>query len=60
MPLFAGMPSSAHWPAILDCGRATAGDVVITLVAFWTIAAATGSRTWILHPTCRQGLGYPE
>jgi len=31
VPLFAGMPSAEHWQAILVCGRATLGDVVIAL-----------------------------
>jgi hypothetical protein len=56
VPLYAGMPTAEHWRAILVCGRATAGDVALALLAFWTVAATTGSRRWILRPTGRQVL----
>jgi len=51
VPLFAGMPSARHWAAILVCGRATLGDAVIALVAFWGVALAGGGRAWVLAPT---------
>jgi len=58
VPLFAGMRSAPHWTAILVCGRAALGDVVIALVAFWVVAAVSGSRTWILRPTGRRVAGF--
>ncbi|MGH7366643.1 MAG: hypothetical protein ACREK9_09560 [Candidatus Rokuibacteriota bacterium] len=54
VPLFAGMPSAQHWGAILVCGRATLGDVVIALVAFWAVAASARARSWVLRPTAAQ------
>ncbi|MGH7365438.1 MAG: hypothetical protein ACREK9_03430 [Candidatus Rokuibacteriota bacterium] len=58
VPLFAGMPSAQHWGAILVCGRATLGDVVIALVAYWAIAASAGARSWVLRPTAAQLTGF--
>jgi hypothetical protein len=51
VPLFAGMPTAQHWTAVLACGRATLGDVVVAVVAFWAVALAVGSRAWVLMPT---------
>jgi|SRR5882724_4735506 len=58
VPLFKGMPASAHWQAILVCARATVGDVLIALVAFWTVTAACRSRRWILRATRSQVAGF--
>jgi len=46
-PLFAEMRSASHWEAVKTCTRATAGDAVIMLAAFWTVAAFAGTRQWI-------------
>ena len=53
VPLFAGMPSAAHWAAIQVCARATMGDVGIAVLAFWAVAIGAGSRRWVLHPTAK-------
>jgi hypothetical protein len=58
VPLFAGMPSAEHWQAILVCGRATLGDVVIALVGFWAVAGAAHTRSWMLWPTAGQLTGF--
>lgn len=58
VPLFAGMPSAEHWQAILVCGRATLGDVVITLIAFWAVATSVHTRAWVLRPTAGQLTGF--
>lgn len=58
VPLFEGMPLATHWRAIQVCARATAGDVVIALVAFWAVAAAGRSRRWILGATGSQIGGF--
>ncbi len=58
VPLFAGMSSAEHWRAILVCGRATLGDVCISLVAFWAVAACTRARSWVLRPAVRQVSGF--
>lgn len=54
VPLFAGMPTAQHWTAVLACGRATLGDVLVALVAFWAGALAAGSRGWVVAPTRRR------
>lgn len=58
VPLFAGMPSARHWSAILVCGAATLGDVVLALAAYWTVALTAGGRQWILGPTRGQVLRF--
>jgi hypothetical protein len=58
VPLFAGMPSAEHWQAILVCGRATLGDVVIALVGFWAVAGSAHTRSWMLWPTAGQLTGF--
>lgn len=47
-PFFVGMPDASHWDAVKVCTRATAGDVVIMLVAFWGVAVVNRSRAWTL------------
>jgi hypothetical protein len=58
VPLFAGMPTAGHWTAILVCGRATLGDVVVALVAFWAVALAAGGRGWVIAPTRGRVAGF--
>jgi hypothetical protein len=58
VPLFAGMAAAGHWTAIQVCGRATLGDVAISLVAFWVVAGTARSRIWILAPTLRRISGF--
>lgn len=57
-PLFEGMARSPHWTAILVCARATAGDVVIALGAFWAVSTSCRSRRWVLDPTRAQLAGF--
>lgn len=47
IPLFKGMPSSAHWGGVIQCTRAAAGDAVIALCAFWLVAVMARTRSWI-------------
>jgi hypothetical protein len=58
VPLFAGMPNAQHWTAVLTCGRATLGDGVVALVAFWAVALAVWARAWVLAPTRGQVAGF--
>lgn len=58
VPLFRGMAAAPHWEAIKVCSSATLGDVVIAVLAFWAVAAAAGSRHWILHPSAVQVAGF--
>ncbi|MHB0672189.1 hypothetical protein [Roseomonas mucosa] len=58
VPLFRGMPTASHWEAIKVCTSATLGDTVIAVVAFWGVAAAAGTRRWILAPSAGQLAGF--
>lgn len=53
VPFFDDMPTMPHWEAVVFCTRATFGDVLIALAAFWGMAAFTRNRSWILEPTLR-------
>ena len=54
VPFFVGMAEATHWDAVLFCSRAALGDAGIALIAFWTVAAISGSRRWIVDPSARQ------
>ena len=45
-----------HWEAVKLCTIATVGDAAIMLLAFWCVAAATRTRSWVLSPGWR-GIG---
>jgi hypothetical protein len=47
VPLFQGMQSKAHWDAVLQCTKATGGDLIILLFAFWTTALIFGDHGWL-------------
>ena len=51
VPLFADMPQAAHWDAIRTCTRATLGDGVIMLIAYWTDGLVACNRWWVLAPS---------
>lgn len=46
VPLYAGMANAQHWDAILVCTRATLGDGLIMLAAYWAAAMAARDRYW--------------
>ncbi|WP_218565819.1 MULTISPECIES: hypothetical protein [Pseudomonas] len=48
MPLFAGFDDTHYFSVILHCTRATGGDVIISLGAFWTASLFARSRYWFL------------
>jgi len=54
VPLYRDLPSSGHWASIKLCARATLGDAVIAVVAFWVVAAVVASRRWITAPSVAQ------
>lgn len=58
VPFFAEMPAMAHWDAVVFCTRATLGDVLIALTAFWVVAALRRSRQWLRRPDAREILGF--
>lgn len=58
VPLFRGMAAAPHWEAVKFCTGATLGDAVIAVVAFWGVAAAAGTRRWILRPSAAQVAGF--
>lgn len=53
MPFFASDPSSPKWEHLQSCTVASLGDAVIAIVSFWSVAAASRTRRWILQPTLR-------
>lgn len=55
MPLFRQMTTAPHCEAIKFCTSATVGDAAMT---FWVIAAAAGTRRWILCPSAVQVVGF--
>jgi hypothetical protein len=40
VPFYEGMQEARHWDAVLFCSRATVGDGVIAVLAFWGVAFA--------------------
>lgn len=58
IPFFTAMPGDPHWAGVLACTQATFGDVAISLVAFWCVAAVARSRWWIIHPATFQVVGF--
>lgn len=57
-PFFAGMAEGSHWKAVKTCSFATVGDGVISLVAFWSVAAVTRNRHWIVRPRPAHLIGF--
>jgi len=51
IPLFKGMPSLSHWDGVILCTRAALGDAAIALLAFWLVAATSGTRDWVRRPS---------
>lgn len=51
IPFFLGMSTMPHWDGVLRCTRATAGDVLIILIAFYAAALVGGGRGWFLAPS---------
>lgn len=50
--LFVGMASAPHWDAVRACTIAAFGDALITLLAYWAVAAGSG-RHWLEKPASR-------
>lgn len=44
----------SHFDIVRNCTLATAGDVVIMLIAFWAVAALSKSRHWLRYPSRSQ------
>lgn len=49
MPLFAGFGDIYCYDVIMHCTKATSGDVVISLAAFWSACLYARSRLWLLE-----------
>lgn len=47
VPWFEGMTEASHGDVVWLCTRATVGDVVIALSAFWVACLAARDRHWI-------------
>lgn len=49
-PLYEGVATAAYWTVVKGCARATFGDGLILLIAYWSVAAATRDRRWFARP----------
>lgn len=58
VPFFEAMPEMAHWDAIVFCTRATLGDVLIALVAYWAVSLGRRNRAWIRQPDVAAIVGF--
>ena len=47
VPLYAGMPVMPHWEAVQACIQAALGDVLITLMAYWSVAVWHRRHDWL-------------
>jgi hypothetical protein len=54
VPLFARMADTPHWQGIKACTRASFGDAMILLVAYWVVAVRAADRDWIAAPRVAQ------
>ena len=45
-PLYGGVATASYWTVVKGCARATAGDGLILLVAYWSVAAVARDRRW--------------
>ena len=50
VPFYQGMGAAAHWGAVKVCTRATLGDGIIMLIAYWGAAIVARDRWWFLKP----------
>lgn len=57
-PFFEGMTHAPHWQAVKFCTAASVGDAFISLLAYWSISAASRSRLWLLQPTAGRMSGF--
>ncbi len=58
MPLYANMQGLSTNRVLATCGQATFGDVMITLVAYGSVAWAARSVRWARGPNGKQVLAY--
>jgi hypothetical protein len=58
VPFFVEMPTLGHWEAVKFCTRATLGDVLIALVAFWIVAGVRRRRDWLRCPDVKAIAGF--
>lgn len=58
IPFFVAMPIEPHWVGVAACTQATFGDVAISLVEFWSVAALARSRWWIIRSSPAQVVGF--
>ena len=58
VPLFDRMPVSPHWEAVRTCSRAAAGDAVIAVLAYWSVALVVRHRGWVVVPTTSRELAF--
>lgn len=54
MPFYQVSPEISCFDRTITCTLATVGDVGISLISFWTVAAISKSRQWVQQPNWRQ------
>ena len=57
-PLYESMAGLSWEKATWLCSQASAGDAVITLAAYGSVAVLAGSRAWIARPRATHVTGY--
>jgi len=55
---FVAIPIEPHWVGVAACTQATFGDVAISLIAFWSVAALARSRWWIIRSSSAQVVSF--
>lgn len=58
VPLYEGMATDEHWPAVLRCTQAAVGDVVIAMGAYAGAAMLARDRLWLRTPRAAPLLAY--
>lgn len=49
VPFYQGLASADHLAAVKLCTQASAGDSLITIIAFWSASLIAKSRRWIFN-----------
>ncbi|HBS19000.1 MAG TPA: hypothetical protein DD835_14460 [Halomonas sp.] len=58
VPLYAGMPVMPHWEAVQACIQAALGDVLITLMAYWSVAVWHRRHDWLRGYGAKECVGF--
>ena len=58
VPLYAGMPVMPHWEAVQTCIQAALGDVLITLMAYWSVVVWHRRHDWLRGYGAKECVGW--